>query len=380
MVSVRDFESYTTWRDFRAVASLHAHTHHSREVTSDVPSYIFRIPLLAACFERELRTLVETQGRAIDFSKGWWHPPVSPREVFESEAQQVEHRFDLSPLVSLTDHDSVRAGFEIQAIYAERRAPISFEWTVPFGAGFFHLGVHNLPPRDAECWFERLQAYTARPGSEPLEALLQDLHGRPEVLVVLNHPAWDLAEIGADEHPVALRRFLERYARLLHAVELNGYRSKRENARVHDIASAWKLPLISGGDRHACAPNALLNVTAAESFTEFVAEIRDGRSHVVVMPEYRQHIAARIMASVADVLRRYPSYPPGRQYWTDRVTLDCDGTVCPLSFMWPAGGPLWMRSTIRLFELLTGPVGLSLIGAALDTMDPKMPGEGAASV
>ena len=86
----------------------------------------------------------------------WWHPPVSPRAVFESEAGQIEQPAGPAPLVSVTDHDDIAAGLELQTLYAQRRAPISFEWTVPCGRGYFHLGVHNLPPASADAWFDRL--------------------------------------------------------------------------------------------------------------------------------------------------------------------------------------------------------------------------------
>src|SRR5262245_31726263 len=141
-VSYREFDDRQNWHPFKAVVSLHSHTHHSREVMASLPQYFARIPLVASCFQRQQQMSVERTGDALDLSKGWWHPPVSPRQVFESEVDQIETRFSLSPIVSLTDHDDIAAGIELQAMYAWRRAPISAEWTVPYDDGYFHLGVH----------------------------------------------------------------------------------------------------------------------------------------------------------------------------------------------------------------------------------------------
>ena len=111
-VRVRRFDDVRDWSRFKTAVSLHAHTFHSREAMTHLPRYITRIPMLAGCFEREQRTYLEREGYSIDFSKGWWQPPVSPREVFESEARQIEDRFELESFASLTDHDDISAGLD----------------------------------------------------------------------------------------------------------------------------------------------------------------------------------------------------------------------------------------------------------------------------
>src|SRR5262245_12440407 len=297
--TLRVFAAGVDWRIFRSAVSLHAHTSHSREVLSDLPPYISRIPVLGHRFLRELEMRRE-QCQAVDFSKGWWHPPVTPREVFESEVAQIDARFGLASMVSATDHDDITAGLELQRLFAAARVPISFEWTVPYANGFFHLGVHDLPARRAPEWFARLAGFGADPEREPLAAILDDLQ-RADVLIVFNHPLWDLAGIGQPSHLQRLREFLDAYGPYLHALELNGYRSWRKNGGVRALSAERAMPLISGGDRHARQPNAVLNLTRAETFAAFAAEIRDGLSHVVVMPEYRRHIAVRILRSAAHV-------------------------------------------------------------------------------
>jgi hypothetical protein len=244
---------------------------------------------------------------------------------------------------------------------------VSFEWTVPFRAGFFHLGLHGLPTAAADRWFARLASFTAGTSTEPLIDLLNDLI-EADVLVVFNHPLWDLAAVGEETHAVSLRAFLDGYQSRLHAVEINGYRSWRENGGVRRLSTERGLPLISGGDRHALAPNAVLNVTHAKAFVEFAAEVRDGVSHVVVMPEYDEPLVARVLESVADVLN--PQRKPRRtERWTDRVTCESEGLVRPLSHHWPDGGPLWVRAAIGTFRLVSAPPALLLWRAVLARVD-----------
>ena len=88
------------------------------------------------------------------------------------------------------------------------RAPISFEWTVPFGNGFFHLGVHNLPAEHGCRVVRPSQRVHERVSREPLSAILADLQVQRGTLLVFCHPLWDLAGVGRDEHTRQVRRFL----------------------------------------------------------------------------------------------------------------------------------------------------------------------------
>lgn len=333
---------------------------------SDLPNYIARIPILSGWFARD-------GAATIDFSKGCWHPPVSPRQVFDSETGQIDRRFGLGSIVSVTDHDSITAGLELQEHYAARRAPISFEWTVPYGEGFFHLGVHNLHPAIARTWFDRLAAFTANPEREPLADVFEDLNAERETLIVFNHPLWDLAGVGVDRHTTLLQQFLGEHRWRLHAIEINGYRSRAENGGARRLSADLNMPLISGGDRHTLAPNAVVNLTRATTFAEFAGEIRDGCSHVVVMPEYRSHIGQRVLASVADVLRYYRAFPKGRRRWMERISWNGPAGMQTLAQRWPSGGPLWVRSSIATFRVLTSPVVLPLVGAVLEQLDRTDP-------
>jgi hypothetical protein len=233
--------------------------------------------------------------------------------------------------------------------------------------------VHNLPGSTPSIWFDRLAAFTARPDVEPLRDILNDLHDEDGVLLVFNHPLWDLAGVGAGAHRTLLSHFLNEHRSRLHAIEINGYRSRRENSGVRRLAAERDMPLISGGDRHALAANAVLNVTRARSFAEFVDEIRSGVSHIVVMPEYAQHIGTRVMAAVADVMRHYGRHAKGRLGWMDRVWWEDAEGVRPLSSHWPDGGPLVVRSSVAVFRLLSSPALLPLINLLVSPLDPVSP-------
>ena len=121
---------------------------------------------------------------------------------------------------------------------------------------------------------ETLQEFTANPSDARLTEILRALHNEPNVLVVFNHPMWDLYLIGKEKHQFLVNEFLQKNGAYLHALELNGLRNWDENRAVRRLAEKWNMVLISGGDRHGVEPNANINLTNATSFTEFVHEIR----------------------------------------------------------------------------------------------------------
>jgi hypothetical protein len=49
-----EFTDRDGWTNSRSVVSLHAYTHHSREVMSDLAAYIARLPIVGAIARREL--------------------------------------------------------------------------------------------------------------------------------------------------------------------------------------------------------------------------------------------------------------------------------------------------------------------------------------
>ena len=86
------------------------------------------------------------------------------------------------------------------------------------------------------------------------------------MLVVFNHPMWDLYLVGKEKHEFLVNEFLQKNGACLHALELNGLRHWDENRAVRRLAEKWNMLLISGGDRHGVEPNANINLTNATTF------------------------------------------------------------------------------------------------------------------
>lgn len=347
---------FTALRRYHAAASLHCHTSFSKELLTFIPHYAGMIPIVAKLFKSEMDRYLTMHGRTVDFAKAYWTPPVSPRHVLEVETLQIEARLGLPALVSITDHDDIEASSRLQVIDSGRRIPISLEWTVPYRDGFFHLGVHNLPQEFANEIYRELMKYSEQADEAlKLADLLAILNEAPETLVVLNHPLWNIEFIGAESHQACLKAFLEQHGQYIHAFEINGFRSWRENQATMKLADDWAIPVVTGGDRHGCQANTLLNLTRANSFADFVAEVReDNHSEVLLMPEYKDSLVARTIQVAADVLRAYPNHPLGQEQWNDRVFIDIgDGLgSCSLTKHWPNGGPSWVRASLWMLRML----------------------------
>lgn len=339
---------------FRTAVSLHSHTQHSRESLEYLPCQASRIPVIGPIVQSRIRRYEEGSGQALDFSRAWWTPPLSPAQVYASECGQIES-LGLAAQVSITDHDSVTAGLSLQG-HPAGPIPISVEWTVPVGRDYLHIGVHNILADRAVAIMEALAEFTADPESAPdnLRDLFAFLASTPETLIVLNHPCWDVSRVGMAEHMAAVREFLRECRPWVHATEINGLRCWSENRGALEIAAEFQLPTVAGGDRHGCRPNAVLNLTRAESWGEFVAEIRcDRRSEVLILPAYEQPLALRQLETVADALKHYPTHPHGRRRFTSRTWVDIPGySPHPLSFYWDGGVPLWLRPVLATIVAL----------------------------
>jgi hypothetical protein len=234
---------------------------------------------------------------------------------------------------------------------------------VPFGSAAkptsFHLGIHNLPSARGVTWMNRLRDFTAlsvaeRP-AKMLGDLLAELDEEPGVLIIFNHPLWDLYRIGADAHEVYVNEFLALHGQYIHALELNGLRNWTENKATSELAAKWNQLVISGGDRHGVEPNANINLTHATSFTEFVHEVRRQRvSNVLFMPQYAQPWKHRILQSTLDAIRDYPGFPEGSRRWDERAFHpDKHGVMQPLSAIWNDGHPpLYIEGLVRMVRLL----------------------------
>lgn len=351
---MKDGNLHFLWRDaaaarnFRTGVCLHGHTMHSRECLDFLPRYLHYIPGVSQVARHYQRR--RGAQSPIDFSRAYWTPPLTPASAMHLERAQIES-LGLLPLVSLTDHDNIVAGLTLQVTSQRRAAPVSVEWTVPYENSILHFGIHNLPARCDRAWMSAMAAHTTAPDEARLPEMLRALSAIPDALVVLNHPFWLEEGVEKAAHTRALDRLFRECIAWIHAFELNGTRGWKENAAVMALARAHGRPAISGGDRHACEPAACINLTNAETFSEFVGEIREGQSTLAFMPQYREPMALRILQASWDVLRRYPEYPD-RARWTDRVYY-CgeDGTARPLSVIWQDRVPWVLTGATGMVEL-----------------------------
>ena len=269
----------------------------------------------------------------VNYAAAYWTPPLTPKLAFDLESAQIEN-LDVAPMVSITDHDNIKAPMLLRTVPSARQIPVSVEWSAPYGGvQDFHLGIHNLPSAKAQQWMATLAEFTAHPDDDRLTEILAALNDEPNVMVIFNHPMWDLFMVGAEKHASLVNEFLQKNAQFLHALELNGLRNWDENRAVRQLAAQWNMLLISGGDRHGVEPNANINLTNATSFTEFVHEIRrEKRSKVLFMPQYAEPWKHRILRASIDAIRDYPEFPQGSRTWDERVYHpNAKGVDTPLS-------------------------------------------------
>jgi hypothetical protein len=352
-------------RDYPTAISLHSHTNQSKETLDFIANLGNQYPLIRPFLAKYERRSVERYRTPINYGAAYWTPPLTPKLAFDLESNQIAQKLGVMPLISITDHDTIAAPMLLRTVASARHIPVSVEWSAPFGGDqAFHLGIHNLPSDSGATWMKTFAEYTAHPDEKKLTEILAALHALPNVLIVFNHPMWDLYLIGADKAMQRVQDFLAANHEFMHAFELNGLRHWEENRKVKRLAQQWSKLLISGGDRHGLEPNANVNLSQASSFTEFVHEIRyEGRSHVLFMPQYAQPWKHRILESTLDAIRDYPEFPTGSRYWDERVYHpDHNGVVRPVRELWPTGRvPGWINMIISGVRLMgSSPVSGSL--------------------
>jgi hypothetical protein len=351
-------------KDFRTGVSLHSHTNQSTETLDFLANFGNQYPVMRPLLSRLERRAEQFHGVRINYAASYWTPPMTPKLAFDLEKKQIE-TLGLGAMVSITDHDNIKAPMLLRTVPSARQIPVSVEWSAPYGGmQSFHLGVHNLPSARAAEWMATLAEFTANPSDARLTEILVALNQEPNVLVVFNHPMWDLYLIGKEKHQFLVGEFLQKNGAYFHALELNGLRTWDENRAVRRLAEKWNMLLIAGGDRHGVEPNANINLTNATSFTEFVREVRrEKKSHVLFMPQYAEPWKHRILRSTIDAVRYYPAFPQGSRTWDERVYHpDANGAIHPLSELWPGGAaPRVMRWTIAMVQLM----GLGLVSGGL---------------
>lgn len=337
---------------FRTGVSLHSHTKHSLEGLGFIGRFLQEHRILRSWIARQADDCKRRSGIHIDFNRAYWTPPLTAELAYELESGQIE-ALGLQAIVSLSDHDNIEAATLLRQSPQSDAVPVSVEWTVPFGHAVFHLGIHNMPPCCAEDLMSAMLQCTAAADERQILDLLHELREMRSLLIVFNHPVWNFTGASRSAFDFELNRFLQAAAPCIDAFELNGMRSSEENRRVVRLAVEWNQILISGGDRHACEPNGILNLTNAADFPEFIDEIRHGRqSTVLIMPQYQQPLNWRFYQGFTQVIRDYPEYPEGQRQWDQRTFHpDLSGEIAPLSELWPKGSPGFLKKIFALAAL-----------------------------
>ena len=102
------------WRDksapkgFRTGVSLHSHTNQSHETLDFLANIGNQYPIIRPFLARMERRSEENHGLAVDYSKAYWTPPLTPKLAFDLESRQIE-KLNLDPMVSISDHDNINA-------------------------------------------------------------------------------------------------------------------------------------------------------------------------------------------------------------------------------------------------------------------------------
>jgi hypothetical protein len=353
------------WREpkaaegFTAGVSLHSHTNQSKETLDFIAELSTDWRFLPPVMRWLESRCVQFTGIRPDYARAYWTPPLTPRLAFDLERTQIENELQMPAMVSITDHDDIHAPMLLRSLESARQIPVSVEWTVPYGKGAFHLGIHNLPSAAGQDWMRRMEAFTAIPiagrPAKMLTEMLAELDELPGVLIVFNHPMWDLYRIGEAKHRFLVNDFLAVHGQFVHAVELNGLRNWDENREVTRLAQKWNQVPISGGDRHGVEPNANVNLTRASNFTGFVHEVRQERmSHVLFMPQYAEPWKHRLLNSTLAAIRNYPEFPEGSRRWDERVYHpDAEGRMRTLAELWMSGrAPAYLGAVLAAVRVM----------------------------
>src|SRR5258708_24466542 len=176
------------WRDqsapkgFRAGVSLHSHTNQSQETLDFLANVGNQYPLIRPWISRLESRAADRHGIPVNYPESYWTPPRTPKLAFDLESRQIED-LDIASMVSLSDHDTIKAPMLLRTVPSARQIPVSVEWSVPYGGvQDFHLGIHNLPSANAAEGMQTLQDYTDNPNDQRLTEILADLNDEPNQL------------------------------------------------------------------------------------------------------------------------------------------------------------------------------------------------------
>jgi hypothetical protein len=266
--------------EFRSLAAIHTHSNHSVEKMRPLDS------VMARWFMAPLRAIVRRafglhRVPDLKYADLWYNPPYSPEEVLRMETESVCALGFEHVQLAITDHDEISGAVELR-----RRRPteahrfaLSEELSVHYEGHLFHMGITGLSE-------DRVAETHAGIQSAAQERRLDDLFDllkAAKCLVVLNHPLIPWSK--GDVHATALS-LLNRYGSVIDALEFNGMRGYKENKRVLELARHVNKPVVGGGDSHLLLASSALCGSDADSYCDFVAEVKSGRAVPIVKSDY----------------------------------------------------------------------------------------------
>ena len=236
----------------------------------------------------------------LNYAEVTFNPPYSPEDVYQMEAKSAaKWGFD-GVHMAITDHDEFAGSLALLRGRPDLngRTALSEELSLWYQGHLFHLGVCHLPESQVEGTHNRIQA-AARGGR--YDELFETL-AASGCLVIFNHP---LLPWGPEAKIIPATDLLYRYGWAIHALEVNGMRPREENDRVLELAKHWRKPVVGGGDSHLLVASSILSVSRAETFKDFIGEVKDGHAVPFVTPDYFAPLRWKLFLRVLFFISRY---------------------------------------------------------------------------
>jgi hypothetical protein len=236
----------------------------------------------------------------LNYADVTFNPPYTPEVVYEMEAAAAARWGFDGAHFTITDHDEYAGGLELLRGRPDLngRIAVSEELSLWFQGHLFHLGVCQLPESGVEEIHSQIQAAARGRRYDELFEIL----AASGCLVVLNHP---LVSWVPGTRAIPAKELLSRYGWAIHALEVNGMRTREENDRVLELAQHWHKPVVGGGDSHLLVASSVISLSRAATFKDFIAEVKDGHAVPFVTPDYFAPLNWKLFLRVLFFISRY---------------------------------------------------------------------------
>jgi hypothetical protein len=286
-------------REFASLVCLHTHSSHSRENLAGL-NWVVRLGYMRP-FKGMLQRSFGLEGIAdLDYAQLGYRPPFRPADIWRMERENARRLGFDRLLLSITDHDEVAGALELcrEVVEHKERVTPGEELSIRFGDHTFHLGLSGLPEDRLEEVHGSLRA-SADLGR--LDAVFEELTALG-CLVVLNHPLITWNGVATEVPALGL---LDRHGHAIHALEINGMRTRAENQKVIELARRVGKPLVGGGDSHLLMPSGVLSASRQASYADFIAEVRSGWGRPLLTREYFWPLGWKMSLRVLSFIAQY---------------------------------------------------------------------------